>query len=79
MFAKAGVNKVRITGGEPTVRKDCVDIVRDIASVPGIDTVAMTTNALTLKRKLKPLHDAGLNALNISIDSLVPAKYDFIT
>lgn len=52
MFAKLGVKKVWITGGEPTVRKDWLDIIRDLNSIEGIDDIGITTNGLTLKWKL---------------------------
>ena len=79
LFVKAGVTKIRLTGGEPTVRKDLVEIIQMIKSYPQIKTIAMTTNGLILKNKLKPLQDAGLNSLNISLDTLVEAKFIFIT
>lgn len=52
LFARNGVDKIRLTGGEPLVRKDVVDVVAKIKSIPGIETVAMTTNAITLSRNL---------------------------
>ncbi|CAH1263454.1 MOCS1 [Branchiostoma lanceolatum] len=81
LFVSQGVNKIRLTGGEPLVRPDVVDIVSELNKLRslGLETIAMTTNALTLKRKLPQLHEAGLNLLNISLDTLVPAKFQFIT
>ncbi|XP_019631081.1 PREDICTED: molybdenum cofactor biosynthesis protein 1-like isoform X1 [Branchiostoma belcheri] len=81
LFVSQGVNKIRLTGGEPLVRPDVVDIVSELNKLRslGLETIAMTTNALTLKRKLPQLHKAGLNLLNISLDTLVPAKFEFIT
>ncbi len=64
-FARNGVNKVRFTGGEPLVRKDCVDIVREVGKVESLNKIAMTTNGITLSKKLQDLKDAGLNQLNI--------------
>ena len=57
--------QIRLTGGEPLVRADVVDIVARLKRLPGLDTVAMTTNGLTLSRKLPALLDAGLDAINI--------------
>jgi molybdenum cofactor biosynthesis enzyme MoaA len=79
LFTKAGVDKVRLTGGEPTVRKDLVDIVKGIKSFPEIKSIAMTTNGLVLKNKLKSLQEAGLDNLNISLDTFVEAKFEFMT
>jgi cyclic pyranopterin phosphate synthase len=77
--AKIGFNKIRLTGGEPTIRPHVVDIVREIASLPGIDDVTMTTNGLLLDRMAHDLKAAGLGRVNISIDTLVPERYTRIT
>ncbi len=77
--ASLGVNKIRLTGGEPTVRHNIVELVRQIASVPGINDLAMTTNAVMLNKLAQPLADAGLNRVNISIDTVDPAKFHHIT
>jgi len=77
--ARRGVNKVRFTGGEPLVRRDLVEICQDIHHVPGIKTIAMTTNGLTLSRKLGPLKEAGLSHLNISLDTFDEAKFMIMT
>ena len=79
IFVQHGVNKIRFTGGEPLVRKDCVDIIRDIGQIKGIQKLAMTTNGITLTRKLKELKQAGLNQLNVSLDTLKEKKFEFIT
>ncbi len=79
LFASLGFNKIRLTGGEPTVRLNVVDIVRRIAQTPGIQTVAMTTNGLLLNELAQPLADAGLQRVNISIDTLNPEKFNKIT
>ncbi|MFL0801331.1 MAG: GTP 3',8-cyclase MoaA [Agarilytica sp.] len=78
-FALNGTTKVRITGGEPTLRKDLVDIVRVCNTIEGIDTIAMTSNGYKIQRDLPDLVDAGLNALNLSVDSLDAAKFNLIT
>lgn len=78
-FAGLGVWKVRLTGGEPTTRKDFVDIARAVANVAGIKRLAMTTNGWSIKRDLKRWQQAGVNALNISVDSLDPRMFAAIT
>lgn len=77
--AKLGVKKVRITGGEPLVRRGCVDLVRMVADIPGIEEVDMTTNGVLLSRYAGELKAAGLRRVNISLDSLDPEKYAQIT
>lgn len=88
LFAEAGVDKVRLTGGEPTVRKDYIEMIRDLNQIEGtsfmwwllgIRTIGMTTNGINLRWKVHEVKEAGLTNLNLSIDSLVPAKFDFIT
>jgi molybdenum cofactor biosynthesis protein A len=80
LFAReGGVKKVRLTGGEPTVRKDLVDIVERISRIDGIEHVAMTTNGVALKSKLEALKRNGLKSINVSLDSLVKAKFEFMT
>jgi cyclic pyranopterin phosphate synthase len=79
IFAELGFNKVRLTGGEPTVRANIVDIVGRMARTPGIKTVAMTTNGLLLDRLARPLAEAGLQRVNISIDTLNPEKFKKLT
>jgi cyclic pyranopterin phosphate synthase len=74
-----GISKIRLTGGEPLVRKGIVDLVRGIASVPGIEKVAMTTNGLLLQRLARPLREAGLTHLNVSLDTLDPEAYSLVT
>ena len=74
-----GFTKFRLTGGEPTLRENVAEIVHHIATTPGVQTVAMTTNGFLLKRLAKPLADAGLQRVNISIDSLNPAKFQQVT
>lgn len=74
-----GVNKIRLTGGEPTIRPNVVEIVREIARTPGIDDIAMTTNALILDKLAQPLADAGLKRVNVSIDTIDGEKFHKIT
>ncbi|MGN0286339.1 MAG: GTP 3',8-cyclase MoaA [Atopobiaceae bacterium] len=77
--ASLGVRKVRLTGGEPLVRRGVVDLVRMVATVPGIDEVCMTTNATLLAPVAADLRDAGLTRLNVSLDTLDPQRYERIT
>ncbi|BDG08510.1 GTP 3',8-cyclase MoaA [Anaeromyxobacter paludicola] len=78
-FAGLGVEKVRLTGGEPTVRKDLVQLVEAVAGTPGIRKVALTTNGYDLVRLARPLREAGLTALNVSVDSLDPRRFEEVT
>lgn len=78
-FSGLGFWKIRLTGGEPTLRHDIVDIVDAVANTPGIKKVAMTTNGFRLKELARPLKRAGLSALNISIDSLEESNFSSIT
>jgi GTP 3',8-cyclase len=77
--ASLGVNKIRLTGGEPTIRPHLVELVREIAAVPGIKDLAMTTNAILLDKLAQPLAEAGLRRVNISIDTLDGDKFHKIT
>lgn len=77
--ASLGIKKVRITGGEPLLREDLAEILRVIARTPGIEDVALTTNGTYLKERLPELQRAGLQKVNISLDSLNPETYRRIT
>jgi cyclic pyranopterin phosphate synthase len=79
LFAGLGFNKIRLTGGEPTVRANVAELVRAIAAAPGIEQVAMTTNGLMLDKLARPLADAGLQRVNVSIDTLNPEKFKRLT
>lgn len=74
-----GITKVRITGGEPMVRRGIVDLVRMLADVKGIEDLSMTTNGILLKKFAQPLYDAGIKRINISLDTLNPSKFFDIT
>lgn len=78
-FAELGVEKVRLTGGEPTVRRDLAPIAASLHSIPGIRTIALTTNGYCLKERAESFFNAGINALNVSVDSLQPEKFHAIT
>jgi cyclic pyranopterin phosphate synthase len=77
--AELGITKVRLTGGEPLVRPGIVDLVRMLASVEGIDDLAMTTNAILLNDYAKDLAQAGLQRVNVSLDTLRPERFERIT
>jgi cyclic pyranopterin phosphate synthase len=79
LFASLGFDKVRLTGGEPTVRARVVDLVRGIAHTPGIHTVSMTTNGVLLPKLARLLAEAGLQRVNISLDTLDPGKFQRLT
>ncbi|XP_048373038.1 molybdenum cofactor biosynthesis protein 1 isoform X1 [Sphaerodactylus townsendi] len=78
LFVNEGVDKIRLTGGEPLIRPDVVDIIAQLRNLEGLQTIAITSNGINLGRMLPRLKQAGLNAINISLDTLVPAKYEFI-
>jgi len=79
VFARLGVRKVRLTGGEPTVRKGIVELAGRIAAVPGIEQVVMTSNGHLLGTLAAPLAAAGVSAINVSIDTLDAAKFRTLT
>jgi cyclic pyranopterin phosphate synthase len=74
-----GVNKIRLTGGEPLVRRDLPLLISKIAALPGIHDIGLTTNGLLLAEQAQPLYDAGLRRLNVSLDALDPVKFRAVT
>ena len=78
-LAQMGIRKVRLTGGEPLVRRDIVHLVRGLKETPGIETVAITTNGVLLGEMMDELLDAGLDAVNLSLDTLDGGKFFSIT
>ncbi|WP_181313365.1 GTP 3',8-cyclase MoaA [Photobacterium damselae] len=78
-FAECGTSKVRITGGEPSLRRDFTDIIHTVASQPGIEKVAMTTNGYRMAKHVQSWRDAGLTNINVSVDSLDPKMFHQIT
>ncbi|XP_063080036.1 molybdenum cofactor biosynthesis protein 1-like isoform X3 [Engraulis encrasicolus] len=78
LFVQEGVTKIRLTGGEPLIRPDVLDIIGKMREFEGLKTMAVTTNGLNLTRMLPGLQKSGVDLLNISLDSLVPAKFEFI-
>lgn len=79
LFAALGFAKFRLTGGEPTIRQNVVGLVAKLAALPGVREVAMTTNGILLKHLARPLAEAGLRRLNISLDTLNPKKFRELT
>jgi GTP 3',8-cyclase len=78
-FSRMGVNHLRLTGGEPLVRRDIVELAQRLSAIPGIDDLSISTNAIRLARLAVPLHRAGVRRINVSLDSLNPATYKVIT
>lgn len=78
-FAELGTTKVRITGGEPSLRKDFTAIISCISNIPAIRKVATTSNGFSLKKNAQRWFDAGLDSINISVDSLDPKTFHLIT
>jgi GTP 3',8-cyclase len=79
VLAAMGVSEVRLTGGEPLVRRDLPDLVRMLARVRGVDDLSLTTNGVLLDRLAQPLVDAGLRRINVSLDSLSHVRFAEIT
>jgi cyclic pyranopterin phosphate synthase len=79
LFGSLGFRKIRFTGGEPTLRPALVDLVRHAVGAPGIAAVGLTTNGVLLDQLARPLRDAGLQSVNISLDSLDAAKFRRLT
>ncbi|EGR3302035.1 GTP 3',8-cyclase MoaA [Vibrio parahaemolyticus] len=78
-FADCGTSKVRITGGEPSLRKDFTDIIHSVATTPGIKKVATTTNGYRMAKQVADWREAGLTNINVSVDSLDPRMFHQIT
>ena len=74
-----GITHIRITGGEPLVRKGCVNLIRGIREIPGVETITMTTNGVSLGNYAKQLKEAGVDGVNISLDTLDPEEFYKIT
>ena len=79
LFARCGIDTVRVTGGEPLVRKNVAQLVAGLKATPGIRRVTLTTNAVLLAEQLPALLDAGLDSVNISLDTLRPEVFRQIT
>ena len=81
IFVDQGVNKIRLTGGEPTVRRDIVDLMRQIGQLRsnGLKELCITTNGISLHRKLDSMVESGLTGVNLSLDTLDPYQYTIMT
>src|SRR5574337_434874 len=79
IFAELGVDKVRLTGGEPLVRRDLASLVRMIAHNPRIKDLAITTNGVLLAESAQSLYDAGLHRVTVSLDTLRPDRFTALT
>lgn len=79
VFSAFGVKSIRLTGGEPLVRKGLEELIFQLKSIEGIEEVTLTTNGYFLKEKARTLKENGLNRVNVSIDTLIPEKFSFIT
>jgi cyclic pyranopterin phosphate synthase len=79
ILAALGVTEVRLTGGEPLVRRDLPDLVGMLAAIPGVDDLSLTTNGVLLDRLARPLVEAGLRRINVSLDSLDHVRFTEIT
>lgn len=78
-FAELGIRRLKITGGEPLVRRDVVGLVRSLGEVPGIESVTLTTNGILLPGAARELREAGLGGVNVSLDTLDPEQYRELT
>jgi cyclic pyranopterin phosphate synthase len=78
-FVELGIKKIRLTGGEPLVRRDIIKLVRSISNINGLEEITMTTNGMLLPKMAQQLKQAGLARLNISVDSLKPNKFREMT
>ena len=78
-FVELGIRKIRLTGGEPLIRRDILKLVSSLAALPGLDELTMTTNGVYLPSMAQPLKDAGMSRLNISIDSLKIERFKQLT
>lgn len=78
-FAQLGTRKVRLTGGEPCLRKDLLEVIQTVKAIPGIEEVAITTNGYRLQRDVADWRAAGVDAINVSVDSLDPSTFHLIT
>jgi cyclic pyranopterin phosphate synthase len=78
-MAPLGLRKLRITGGEPLVRRDLATLVRMLRKIEGIEDIALSTNAVLLVETAEELREAGVDRLNVSLDSLIPSRIDAIS
>lgn len=79
LFVRSGIKKLRLTGGEPLIKKDLLDLIRMLKAIQGLEEIAMTTNGVYLKGMAAQLKGAGLNRVNISLDTLKRERFEQIT
>lgn len=79
VMARNGIKKVKLTGGEPLLRKDLAEIVRELHGMDGVEQITLTTNGILLKDRMKELAEEGITSINISLDTRSPEKYQEIT
>lgn len=79
LFVSQGVRKIRLTGGEPSVRKDFMDLFQRLGAIEGLEELCMTSNGIALPRKLPQLKEYGLTGLNLSLDTLIDGKFQIMT
>jgi len=79
LLASRGVSNIRITGGEPLVRKDLESLLHYLSSIPGVDDISLTTNGYLLEEKARSLREAGLNRVNVSLDTLRDDRFSWLT
>ncbi len=79
IVGRLGVNRYRLTGGEPLLRRDIVDVVRAIKAVPGVEELSVTTNGSRLSELASPLREAGLDRINVSLDSVDQRRFETVT
>src|SRR5215213_3171762 len=79
IFAIQGIDKIKITGGEPTIRPKIEDLVKSLSNIDGIRSISMTTNGLLLKGKVKQLKESGLQSVNISLDTFDRKRFKAMT
>ncbi len=79
VFVRAGIRKVRLTGGEPLIKKDIIPLIRMLSSIEGLEELSMTSNGTLLNNYAGPLKDAGLDRINISLDTLKKSRFKTVT
>ncbi len=79
VFVKAGIRKIRLTGGEPLIKKDIISLIRMLRSIEGLEELSMTSNGTLLNNYAGPLKEAGLDRINISLDTLTKGRFEAIT
>ena len=77
--SELGISRIKITGGEPFVRLGCTDLIKEIKALDGIEEVTVTTNGQTLERYIGELKNIGIDGINISLDTLDPERFEYIT